>query len=287
MAKDYIIYQAYGNVAILTEVVLSILSIQSDAQVVIYTDQIDWFKAYPWINALFVPVDQQLLADWAGPIQFVHRVKIKILEDAAKRFEGRLLYLDSDTLLTFPTDDLFKKIGENQVLMHQNEGSLSGSPLKLNRRIGKFLLGKIWTINADKIEIPLQTEMYNAGVIGITTKNAQQVLPLVLALTDTLYDAWPKHIMEQLAFSYYLGQIGVFDTSKEVIHYWKLKQLRPQLISMVRAYQNQPRKDLAKAFYARFDFPVLIDKQTKWDKLPSIWRKFLTAIGQGWSLTNL
>jgi hypothetical protein len=93
--------------------------------------------------------------------------------------------------------------------------------------------------------------------------------------------------MEQLAFSYYLGQIGVKDTSKEVLHYWKLKPLRQQLIGFVRAYQQQPKTAMEQAFYARFDFSLLVEKQTQWDKLPSIWRKFLTAIGRGWDLTKI
>lgn len=294
--NNYLIYQAYGNQAILTEVLFSAASVLAQTtdppQLVIYTDQPDWFRQYRWLGGTqYILLNPTMLADWAGPDKFVHRVKICILADAATRFDGKLIYLDSDTLVMTDINRLFGVVGPKVRLTHTNEGSLRDSPLRLNRKIGQYMHGKTWAIDGQAQSIGLDTQMYNAGVLGMTTADAQVLLPKVLHLTDQLYHTWPKHTMEQLAFSYVLGQHQVIDTTASVLHYWKLKALRPQLIDLaiqqLAAQLDHSAQDLIQALNARYDFPTLLANQNAWDAKPSIWRKVLTLLGRGWDLRNL
>jgi hypothetical protein len=75
LINHFLIYQAYGKEEIKQECLFSLLSLRYHA------------------SEAFL----EKLQDWRGSIDFVHRVKIKILQDAAQKYEGKFIYLDTDT----------------------------------------------------------------------------------------------------------------------------------------------------------------------------------------------
>jgi hypothetical protein len=65
--------------------------------------------------------------------------------------------------------------------------------------------------------------MWNAGVLGIS-KSVSNCYQQVLDLTDKMYSQYPKHVMEQLAFSYVLqNQTQIHPADKVILHYWNQK----------------------------------------------------------------
>jgi hypothetical protein len=140
---DYLLYQAYGSPAILHEALLSILSYlrqPAGATVLVYTDNPAHFRAVLGEVAAveYVPIEPAQWQAWRGEIDFVHRVKIKVLQHAAAHYVGNLLYVDTDTIFLKSPADIFAALGRGEHFMHVAEGRLGdGNPL--NRKINRAL----------------------------------------------------------------------------------------------------------------------------------------------------
>jgi hypothetical protein len=163
------------------------------------------------------------IAKWKGKNNFVHRLKVEMLMDVASQTDGNIVYFDGDTIIQIPVYEVDEKLSQFGLLLHLNEGRISDGRDPLSKKISKFL--KKQKINPEGLRFPLNENisMYNAGVIGLT-QDKKHLLPRVLSLTDFLYERYPKHIMEQLAFSYYFSEYDHCETlDKSVLHYWQEK----------------------------------------------------------------
>src|SRR5688572_22194837 len=101
--QNYLVYQAYGSIDILHECMYSILSFyktnpNSDTQIVIYTDAKPYLHSYLGQTIIYQEIDQNRIHLWQGDINFVHRVKIKMLQDFIVNHKGNILYTDTDTV---------------------------------------------------------------------------------------------------------------------------------------------------------------------------------------------
>jgi len=235
--RDYLIYQAYGSPDVLHEALLSILSYlrqPTSATVLVYTDQPAYLQAVLGEVAAvaYVPIEPAQWQAWRGEIDFVHRVKIKVLQHAAAHYAGNLVYADTDTIWLQSPAEIFAALSRGERFMHVAEGPLGdGNPLnrKINRAL-RPLPGQAPL--AGGAVIGPTTRMYNAGVLGLRSADAP-LLATVLALTEQLYRRYPKHVMEQLAFSVLWAQAGpVREAAPWVYHYWNLKEIRPALAAL-------------------------------------------------------
>lgn len=293
---NFLLYQAYGHTDILRECLFSVLtyyrkkdSSTAPAQLAIYTDNADWFK--PYLVGLpgqvhFVPVDPQLIKQWRGPHDFVHRVKICIMQDFFERWpHANLLYADTDTEFLTDCQPLYDQIAAGQFFMHEDEGILQGKNVSImSRKTGKFVRGKVYQrSNGETFTINLSTRMHNAGVIGMAGAS-RHLLKDVLSLTDQLYAQFPKHTMEQLAFSYMLQSAGKLRSASDYIyHFWFLKELRPMLQQFFDRYKGRPFNELAE-LSAQFDPATLSDKKMDYRNLPGFIRMVLKITGRQWKI---
>ena len=285
---DYLIYQAYGSLAILDEALFSILSYlrqPAAATVLVYTDNAAYFQRIlsdvPAVE--YVPIEAAQWQAWRGEIDFVHRVKIEVLRHAAAHYPGQLLYVDTDTIFQQSPGAIFTAIAQGEHFMHLAEGRLSdGNPLnrKLNRAL-RPLAGQ-WPPG---LAIGPATRMYNAGVLGLRSTDAA-LLGEVLALTEQLYRHYPKHVMQQLAFSVVLARQGtVHEATPWVYHYWNLKEIRPVLHTLFAA----PARSLAQwqARASQLDIPALAEGKASFRRLPG-WRRAVQRwLGRDWQLPAL
>jgi hypothetical protein len=279
----YLIYQAYGSPDILNEALLSILSYlrqPAGATVLVYTDNPAHFQAVlgDARGVTYVFIEPTQWQAWRGEIDFVHRVKIKVLQHAAMHYSGQLLYVDTDTIFTQSVVPVFAALAQGERFMHLSEGRLGdGNPL--NRKINKALQR---ASNGPSLIGP-QTRMYNAGVLGLRSLDAP-LLAEVLALTEQLYRLYPKHVMEQLAFSVVWARSGlVREAAPWVYHYWNLKEIRPVLASL---FTLRPGSTLAnwQARATRLDVPALAEGKAQFRALPG-WRRAVKRwLGQAWQL---
>lgn len=283
---NYLLYQAYGSPDILNEALFSILSylrLPAGATVLLYTDNPAHFRAVlgeqPGIVYEYIELAQWRA--WRGDIDFVHRVKIMVLQHAAAHYAGSLLYADTDTVFTQSPAQIFDLIGQGQLFMHLSEGRLNDGNL-LNRKINRVLQAR----DAPALvggPISPATCMYNAGVLGLRSTDAP-LLAQVLALTEQLYRLYPKHVMEQLAFSVVWARQGpVHEAAPWVYHYWNLKEIRPVLATLLAPRPGRPLAEW-QARAARLEVPALAEAKARFRALPGWQRAVRRWLGRGWQL---
>lgn len=195
-----IVYQSYGSNSIYTQTLFSIFTLkyyldegESDFpyQIIVYTDNTEIFLRYKIDTSL---ITQQLIEEWKGKYNFIHRVKIKIIEDVAQKYNDTIIYIDSDTYFLKSPIGLFNSISPEISLMLTNEGQISKNNHKL---LYKFL-------SKNKFDVKNKTRfMWNAGLIGIDKSNLH-LIKQILELNDEIFEKFYRHIVEQFCFSYFL-----------------------------------------------------------------------------------
>lgn len=277
---NYIVYQAYGSKDILNEVIYSIASVlkQSERfsyQIIIYTDSKEYLKKHLPSIIVYEDINSQIIRSWRGDIDFVHRVKIMMLKDFCNKYKGNLLYLDTDTVFTSPPDQVFQAIDNGQLVMHLNEGLISNAKNPLFKKIFRTIKSKTYHIEGKEIKISSSQEMWNAGVLGFSSEKAY-FLNGVLELTDCLYRQYPKHVMEQLAFSYVFSSHGKLVPSDQFIfHYWNYKEFRGVLAQYLSI------EDTFVKILANYDLILpyqLIKPKLNFEKKPKIIQQFLKHV---------
>ncbi len=250
---NYIVFLCYGNEGILHECAYSLLSLSrlytpaelTHTEIWIYTDNPVFFQSFKdcRLPLRYRPLDKNTIKQWRGNIDFTHRVKIEVLKDLTKDKKGNILYVDSDSVFTHRIDKVWRQIQEGKLYMHVMEGIVSGRiniiMTKLNAHLQKNATLKI---NGKPIH---DLAMWNAGMLGFNTKYCH-LLDKVLAFTDSEYPKFPKHVVEQFAFSVYFREAGqVKAAAPYLIHYWNLKEVRSTLASFFLHFKDKSWEELA------------------------------------------
>jgi hypothetical protein len=242
-SSNYLVYQAYGSLDILNELIFSVASFSNQtnelpASIVVYTDQHEYLRKYLPHSIIYETLSPSKLKAWRGEIDFVHRAKIEMLIDFCQKYSGNVLYVDSDTTFIKSTDILFEAIRGNKLIMHTCEGQITlDSSKPLSRKMARFLNNKTFQVNGQHIAISAEQYMWNAGVLGFNSDKIN-LLQETLALTDVLYKHYKKHNIEQLAFSFIFSHSGpIMAADDQVFHYWNFKEFR-QLLNEYLLEQN-------------------------------------------------
>jgi hypothetical protein len=258
--SNYLLYLSYKKQEIHHQTIISVLTflkVSTDSfletvKIVIYTDNESLFKSYlPVANIIFEPIDDSLIENWKGSINFFFRAKIKLIEDFFSKYDGNMLYFDSDTYFLNDVSSFFSKIENNELFMHEYEGVFEQNKKdskkeSSSKRIEKILKSHIFKIQEIDVKIPINTPLWNAGVLGFSSKFTH-VLQNVVELTDQLYQIKNAHIMEQFAFSYYLGSSGKLQPlNKEIFHYWQFKEFNEVIANYLVHYKNKGIESLKK-----------------------------------------
>jgi len=253
--KNYIVTQCYGNEGVFYECAFALLSMSrlygdgflSNTEVWIYTDKPEWFSRFADcpLPLHFRKMDEATITQWKGSNSFVHRLKIELLRDLVKDKQGNILYMDTDVVWTHTIDDMLVRIGSGALYMHVQEGLINDGSNPVLKKLSAFLK----TSTEIKAIDPKMAAhyMWNAGVLGFNTTHGH-VLEKVLALTDKIYPLYPKHVVEQFAFSYcFANKAHIKAAAPCILHYWNLKEMRQVLA----------------AFFTHF-------KYTKWTELTTL-----------------
>ena len=290
---NYLLYQAYGNKANINEAkfsILSFLKISSLADIeatsiVIYTDQPEQFDLFNSIKSIIVQhVTKETIQGWYGKIGFLHRAKIKIIEDFFSKFpSSNLLYVDTDTYFITNPAPVFAEIANGNIFMHLFEGipaknqpnSLKGS---FGRRMRKLINDNTFVLPTGKeIKFSESMEFWNAGAIGINSSYAS-LIPEVEALTDTIHKVTTTHIIEQIAFCYVLQtHAKINGLTNTIFHYWNFKELRPTLERFFENNKNEPLEKLIEHSTSILNPVQLIKPKMAYEKLPG-WRRAIQKV---------
>jgi len=205
-------WYAEAHLAILT----ALGRIPPPCEVVVATDRPEryrWFGDRVRIELL----TPERIEEWSGPQRFVWRVVLKaIAEIACQTPAANFLYLDVDTLVRRPLDDLLDLLQSGTVFLDKKESALSrrgGDHRDLWKQVrGRSFLG---------FPIDERTEMWNSGVVGLGAANVH-LAEKSLALCDAMTAAGVRNrLVEQLAQSIVLRSTGQLrEAAPWIDHYW-------------------------------------------------------------------
>lgn len=226
-----LVTQSFGREYEYRRAILTILSYYSCTKeampTLLFTDQPEYFKpylnSYPVQYVLLTPEKIKLMR---GEIDFLHRMKIALIEEAFEKASTNILYADSDTFFLKSPQEFMDKISVNQSYMHIHE-YVFNAVRNMSLPAGRFVRKFIEYIETENISIPhtsirinASMSSWNAGVMLIALEN-KTCIPDVYALTDLFYKASQSHASEQYAFSIMLQTLGNLDPVDSVIyHYW-------------------------------------------------------------------
>ena len=286
---DYIVYQAYGNIDNLNECLYSLFTLKKHAdknQIIVYTDQGDYLKKHAPVslNVHYRTIGAREISEWRGPFNFVHRFKIVLLLDLVSSIPGKhnILYVDTDTTFRSATDVLFNQIETGNLFMHQDEGKIRD---KRNRNL---IFAKITTYSKSKKRhsnlIPADQNMWNAGVLGFRSTDVDK-LHEALDMTDKIYSEFPKHIVEQLAFSIVFSRDDtrtLLAAENHIFHYWNFKEFRMVLRELFA--QKRTEADVV----SRLDHinpERLIQPKLEYENLPFFQKQLKKILGK-WKMPD-
>lgn len=184
----------------------------------------DWLKGLP---VVYVTLTPRRIKEMRGDIDFLHRIKICIIEEAFEMTDGHLLYVDSDTFFTNDPADILAALDHTTAFMHTREYAfkeLRSLPLPsgaIFHGVLKFIEHNVVTLaDASVKKISPSLFSWNAGVIGLH-KSHIALLPDVHATTTQLYRSTDCHASEQYAFSVVLQENCDVNACDDVVyHYW-------------------------------------------------------------------
>jgi hypothetical protein len=290
-----ILYQAYGGIDFINECRYSLLkylqvyNLKPPAKtgIFIYTDQSHLFSDYlPFFQQLeFIPLTTSTVKQWQGRNNFVHRFKIEMMADFLTHFDGNLLYCDTDTYATTALEDLFGDIEKGNFYMHEYEGLIDRTKFPSFHKWENFLSTTSIDYNSKQVRFSKTLQMFNAGVVGLSSNN-KEVLNDILALTDSIFSKFPKHIAEQFAFSYCLQKQGTIKPADYAIaHYWNLKEFRRFLETFFSKNEEESIPNLVKKIH-HVDALTIMKHKTSFESLPFLQRFLKKLGGSSWRIST-
>ena len=235
VAKTNLVLQSFGRETEYRRAVLTILSFFAhssvplkDSNVLLFTDQPDFFKPYlAGLPIEFVLLTPEKIKSMRGKIDFLHRMKIALIEEAFVKTEGSILYADSDTFFTADPAPLMNQLSVDCSFMHVWEYQferMRNLPLPAGETARAFLslieTNSFWLANQETLKITPQHSSWNAGVMMLH-RSHKAFIPDVYALTDQFYPSTQNHASEQYAFSIVLQKNTELRACDQVIyHYW-------------------------------------------------------------------
>ena len=166
---------------------------------------------------------------YRGAVDFLHRMKIRVLQDFLRTYSGNLIYLDADTAFLTEPHVLFDNLSQGRFVMHHREDLRSRPFMQFLRKFDDLVAIGDLPSNGRPAPAPSSVDMWNASVIGLNGENAA-ILDAVLAMADAIVVVAPEKprtirwVSEQFAFSYFFqAQGAVLAADEYIYHYWDFK----------------------------------------------------------------
>ncbi len=247
-----LVLQSFGNENEYTRAIFAIWSFYANTakpvnatETILYTDKPNYFTAY--LNELpvkFVELSPDRIKEMRGEIDFIHRMKIALIEETFQTTNASLLYVDSDTFFISDLYALTDEINPENSFMHKKEYEfISLEKMRLPAAIPfhaflNLILKQSFTItNGITIKVPERQSSWNAGAMMLHQSHAK-LIPDVYSLTDQFYRATQNHASEQYAFSILLqDHTKVRPLEKYIYHYWYRveKKIADQFLAKINA----------------------------------------------------
>lgn len=225
------------------------------APALLFSDKPQFFQRYlAGLPVTCVMLSPSRIKEMRGHIDFVHRIKICVIEEAFLSTDGNLFYIDGDTFFIRDCAPLFTAVSDTVSFMHTSEyafDTLSDLPLPSGEpfHLVKQYLQRNQFIMADGSRSTFSSTLssWNAGAI-LLHRSHRIWLPDIFKITDQLYAASRNHASEQYAFSLILQtRSELRHCHYYVFHYWhRVRKHIADLFLLRRlnaAWLNLPRQD--------------------------------------------
>lgn len=232
MTPSYtLVTQSFGREYEYRRVIFSILSFYAvtdkTVPTVLFTDKPEYFERY--FNELpiqYVLLTPDKITQMRGEIDFLHRMKIVLIEEALEIANTSILYADSDTFFLSDPSHYMKQLNKERSFMHIHEyqfeevRNMALPAGKAAQAFIRYIEQETHFIPGTNLKITAQMSSWNAGVIMLHHSN-KQLIEKVYKLTDKFFPASESHASEQYAFSIVLQSITNLKPVDDVIyHYW-------------------------------------------------------------------
>jgi hypothetical protein len=231
-----LVIQSYGNETEYRRAIFLIYSFLAHnsgalviSGIVIFTDSPAYFSSYliGVDKVSYQELSPSAITKMRGEINFIHRVKIAIIEEAIQKYDENILYTDTDAFFIGPIDLIVSGLQPGCSFMHKleyNFDSVKEMPLPAGKTFRAFynlVTQRNFNLSDGRlIKITPNMNSWNAGVIALR-KNDRDKLKDVYRLTDEFYKGSENHASEQFAFSVILqtaSNLRACDST--VYHYW-------------------------------------------------------------------
>jgi len=253
MPITHIVYLSHGGRKYYDQTRFSVLTLLhllsknqcNDIRIVVYTDQLGSVPQHEWVQGILLGKEQ--IQNYRGRFDYIHRIKIKILQRATQELETDLLYVDCDTRWLQLPRDIINSIRNGGVCMHTREGDVGQDffPEYASACIRyKTQFHDLGVIDISKLS------MWNAGAIGVPS-GAKDFFDTTLAVSDFLYTrVKPKNWIEQFAFSLAAqNRYEVHALGDVLHHYWNYSFEAPMYLSEVFSAMGDDLTLLQQADY--------------------------------------
>lgn len=239
--RTSLVLQSFGKESEYKRVILTTLSYYAhttlsleETKVILFTDQPEYFTTFfEGLPIQYVPLTPERIRQMRGRIDFLHRMKIAVIEEAFQLADGYILYADSDTFFTDDPTPLLAQLSSDRSFMHLWEyqfEDLKHWKLPAGKTFRDFLqlieTKEFRLANGGDFKVSPQHVSWNAGVMMFHPTH-ERFIPDVYALTDQFYPVSQNHASEQYAFSIMLQlHTNISACDSVIYHYWyRVKKL--------------------------------------------------------------
>jgi hypothetical protein len=197
-------------------------------KVILFTDNQKYFEPFLCdLNVIYISLTEEKIKAMRGTIDFLHRMKIAMIEEAFPLTSSNILYVDSDTFFIGSPENKMREISPLTSFMHLREYEFetlremalpAGEPF---RKFHSLITSKKFVDSAGRnMDISPTAFSWNAGAMAFHQSH-QSLIKDVYALTDQFYPDTQNHASEQYAFSVILqNHTSIKPLNDVVYHYW-------------------------------------------------------------------
>jgi hypothetical protein len=271
LPKYTITYLAHGQDSSKYQTILSIYTLlhhikngAADFQFVIYTDP-DTSLLNKYLSELPVKLEiltKEQVANFRGTNNYSFRIKLLVIKDYFSKYDSNLFYIDSDTFFLRNPIALLDTLSAKHSIMNAKEYNLvDGGEIEFTHwfNLRQALKRHEYKVNNRLVKIPLETHMWNSGIIGIGRENSSSI-DQIISLNDELFEKSKVFNVEQFAISYILQQSTELHSTEDYInHYWSKdikNTFNARIPSFLAENAHKPKQelyDLAYDFARKFE----------------------------------
>lgn len=236
--RTTILYLSFNSDVYHRQTLFSILSLvnlikgkEEKYNIVLFCDNINFYREYLGEYAIvYEEFNDKVAEKWLSEgsinkkydaIDIKTSFKILAIKNTLLRYKNKILYVDDDTFFLKEPDTLLENIQYGSVVMYKDEGVL----INENKSNWQDLINTFRTnefvLNEEKISIPVDINMWNAGVIGLSIENVK-LLDEVMKLACQLHKIGsnPNFYHDQVIFSFiFQNTKNIMPASDYIYHY--------------------------------------------------------------------